>query len=221
MGRQTTVDRGAEFISAAAYLVWLKSKMLLPSHEQSQDPVDKYDYPHFEVIHHLMDYCRFKKAAKELGERQEKQQACYFRGIESPEWKKPMGIDHVSLDDLAQLFKEMMGRAVQTKLQIHEENWRVSDKIHLIRNLMQEREMFPLEQLFPLINHVWKSLFLSSHSWSSWKRASWLLFTSKLQIIWLLLVGKTIRGLFMTKELGFFSRRNRRESPFGSLPNRS
>ena len=113
------------------------------------DPVDKIDDPHFEIIHHLMDYCRFKKAAKELGERQEKQQACYFRGIESPEWKRPMGIDHVSLDDLAQLFKEMMGRAVQTKLQIHEENWRVSDKIHLIRRWLQEQEVFPLEHLFP------------------------------------------------------------------------
>jgi segregation and condensation protein A len=141
------LEKGAEFIGTAAYLVWLKSKTLLPSLEQSFDSEEELEDPHFEIIHHLIDYCRFKQAAKELALRQEKQQACYFRGIEVPEWKKPLGIDHISLEELSQLFKEMMSRAAQLPPPIQEENWRVSDKIRVIRRWLQENLSFPLALL--------------------------------------------------------------------------
>lgn len=142
------LERGAEFIGTASYLIWLKSKTLLPCHDQEIVEEDLVEDPHFEIIHHLLDYCRFKQAAKELALRQEKQQACYFRGIDIPEWKKPLGLDHVSLEELSLLFKEMMGKAAQTKTQIHEENWRVCDKIRILRRLLLERSGFPLAELF-------------------------------------------------------------------------
>jgi segregation and condensation protein A len=142
-------ERGAEFIGSAAYLVWLKSKALLPSTEQSSDPKEQIEDPHFEIIHHLIDYCHFKQAAKELTFRQEKQQACYFRGVEATEWKKPIGIDHVSLEELSSLFREMMERAAKMiQPQIQEENWRVCDKIKEIRRLLQENPSFPFANLF-------------------------------------------------------------------------
>ena len=140
-------EKGVEFIATAAYLVWLKSKTLLPRHEQSLDLEEVIEDPNFEIIHHLIDYCRFKQAAKDLSSRQEKQQACYFRGIEVPEWKKPLGIDHVSLEELSQIFKEMMSRAVHTEPKIQEEIWRVSDKIRAIRHWLHERSLFPLAML--------------------------------------------------------------------------
>lgn len=142
------LEKGAEFIGMASYLVWLKSKTLLPSHEQEDLGLEEIiEDPHFEIIHHLIDYCRFKQAAKELTFRQEKQQSCYFRGIENPEWKKPLGIDHVSLEELSVLFKEMMQRASQAKPLIQEENWRVGDKIRIIRRWLQENVTFPLAHL--------------------------------------------------------------------------
>lgn len=142
------LEKGAEFIGTAAYLVWLKSKTLLPSHEQeTAGPEEVFEDPNFEIIHHLIDYCRFKQAAKELTSRQDRQQGCYFRGIDAPEWKKPLGIDHISLEELSQLFKEMMVRAEQTKPQIQEENFRVGDKIRLIRRWLLESISFPLSIL--------------------------------------------------------------------------
>jgi segregation and condensation protein A len=141
------LEKGSEFIHIAAYLVWLKSKALLPRHEQPSGLEEEIEDPHFEIIHHLIDYCRFKEAAKELSLRQEKQQACYFRGIEVPEWKKPLGLDHVSLEELCQIFKEMTNRAGQAGVKIQEENWRVSDKLRFIRGWLQERISFPLSLL--------------------------------------------------------------------------
>lgn len=142
-----TLEKGADFIGSAAYLIWLKSKNLLPGPIEIEEQ-DLVEDPHFEIIHHLLDYCRFKQAAKELATRQEKQQACYFRGVDTPEWKKPLGIDHVSLEELSGLFKEMIEKAGQQKPQIQEENWRVSDKIRSIRLFLQERSSFALAVLF-------------------------------------------------------------------------
>ncbi len=142
------LERGAEFIGTAAYLVWLKSKMLLPREEQTTELEETVEDPHFEIIHHLIDYCRFKQTAKELAVRQDNQQAHYFRGIGTFEWKKPLGIDHLSLADLAVLFKDMMSKAAEPKTQIEEENWRVSDKIRLIRHRLKEEPTFAFMQLF-------------------------------------------------------------------------
>ena len=149
ISENNALDRGAEFIGSAAYLVWLKSKRLLPSHEQPDEQEEcKIEDPHFEIIHHHIDYCRFKQAAKELTFRQEKQQACYFRGVDLPEWRKPLGIDHVSLEELSGLFKEMIQKASLTTAQIQEENWRVSDKIRFLRQTLQLSGTFSLSELF-------------------------------------------------------------------------
>jgi segregation and condensation protein A len=144
------IETGAEFIGLAAYLVWLKSKTLLPLYQEEplEESIEEDD-PNFEIIHHLIDYCRFKQTAKELGKRQEQQIACFFRGLpEAPLYKKPLGIDHIELDELALLFKEMMSRFEQAKPQIQEENWRVSDKIRSVRQIFKTQTQLPLEALF-------------------------------------------------------------------------
>jgi segregation and condensation protein A len=148
--QEKQVEKGAEFIGVTAYLMWLKSKMLLPKQEETV-VAEEEDDPHFEIIHHLIDYCRFKQTAKELAKRQEEQSACFFRGIPSSlEWKKPLGIDHLSLEELTGLFKEMMARTPASRPQIYEENWKVSDKIRFIRSLIQKADGFPLEDLFSI-----------------------------------------------------------------------
>ena len=145
------IDLGAGFIGNAAYLLWLKSKTLLPIHEKENDPLleEIEEDPNFDIIYHLLDYCRFKDAAKELADRGDRQSACFFRGInENADRKKPTGIDHISLDELSGIFKEMMTRSSNSKVQIHEENWRVSDKICLIRRLLKEETRIKMDTLF-------------------------------------------------------------------------
>ncbi len=144
------LDRGAEFIATTSYLVWLKSKMLLPQNELTLEIEEGLEDPHFEIIHHLVDYCHFKRATKELVKQQDKQTSLYFRGVDIPDWKKPLGIDHVSLQDLSQLFHEMVERARENRFAIEEENWRVCDKIVWIREELQRQPTFILKDLFHL-----------------------------------------------------------------------
>lgn len=142
------LDQGAEFIASTAALLWLKSKTLLPKSEQQEpSPEDEYD-PRFEVIHQLIDYCRFRQAAKDLAEREQQQSSFYVRGIEESEIRKNLGIAHLSLDDLAVMFRNVLSKAQTHKGTIYEEEWQVGDKIVFIRTLLMKQVSIPFGQLF-------------------------------------------------------------------------
>lgn len=142
------IDRGAEFIGSASYLIWLKSKMLLPEDQTVSEPEEEIDDPRFEIIHHLVDYCRFKRAGQELARQQDKQRQLYFRGIDTFEPKKLPGIDHLSLEDLSLLFQGMIERAAQHTGSIEEENWQIADKISVIRKRLSGQKSFDFADLF-------------------------------------------------------------------------
>lgn len=143
------IDAGAEFVGNASLLLWLKSKMLLPKHEQELIVGELEVDPRFEVIHQLLDYCRFKEAAKELSQMELRQNAHYLRGAD-PDFdpQKNMGIEHISLEELAQLFQQVLSKSVTYVGQIQEEEWKVSDKIRTVRFLLKEQGKIEFNQLF-------------------------------------------------------------------------
>lgn len=142
-----SVDEGAEFIGTAASLILLKSKMLLPKHEQVEMPIEEEIDPRFEIIHQLIDYCRFKDAAKALVERENQQGAFFMRGVDDIQESKTLGIEHLSLSDLAALFQQVLAKATYKEF-IHEEEWRVGDKLVLIRQLLKELGKIRFDVLF-------------------------------------------------------------------------
>lgn len=144
------LDVGAEFVGTLAALLWLKSRMLLPKHEQTLAGIeDEGPDPHFNVIHQLIEYCRFKEAGKELSHREQQQNAYYARGCGgNVEVKKPLGIEHLSLEDFATLFQDIMIKAKAHGGTITEEEYRVSDKIRLVKTLLKMRDAIPFTELF-------------------------------------------------------------------------
>lgn len=143
-----SVDGGAEFIGTASFLLWMKSKMLLPKHEQSTGEEEELD-PSFEIIHQLLAYCRFKEAAKDLAVREQQQSVFHLRAVgEIPEAKKGLGIEHLSVEDVAELFKEVLKRAPAEKGKIQEDIWRVGDKLKYIRHLFQSQDRVSFKGLF-------------------------------------------------------------------------
>jgi len=148
--RQPDIDSGAEFVSTLASLIWLKSKMLLPKHEQSTQEVEEEQIdPHFDVIHQLIDYCRFKQAGKELVQREYEQNAYFPRGVSgNSEVRQPLGIEHLSLDDLALLFRDAVAKAESHSGHVQEESFRVSDKIRWIRKLLKDPGQVLFDTIF-------------------------------------------------------------------------
>ena len=94
-------------------------------------------------------YCRFKQAAKDLVLRENEQSVYRPRGAEkSAESKKQLGIEHLGFRDLAGLFKQIASKAKHLKGQLHEEIWKVSDKITSLRGLLTFQRQIDFQELF-------------------------------------------------------------------------
>lgn len=143
------LDAGAEFIDHTGALLWLKSKTLLPPNPNDEETESYFKNSPLEILPHLIDYCRFKQAAKELGLREDGQGAYFVRGMIPTEddFPKPMGIERISLDELQELFSQMVAKAVTREPKIiREEPFRVADKIQLLRGIIREKEQFTFHQ---------------------------------------------------------------------------
>ncbi len=145
----SSVDVGAEFIATAAALVWFKSKTLLPKDEQPIDEINEEEDPHFEIIHHLVEYCRFKEAAKDLIDRERQQKGYYSRGLVTPaELKRPLGIDHLTLEDLTALFKEIALKSSSQRGTLSGETWKLADKLSELRDWLALRNKIYFKEIF-------------------------------------------------------------------------
>ncbi|OJU82387.1 MAG: hypothetical protein BGO10_01570 [Chlamydia sp. 32-24] len=142
------VSDGAEFIGSTSFMVWLKAKMLLPKQEQILIPDVEID-PQFTIIHQLIEYCKFKDAAKDLSEREKVQSNYYLRGglvhIETP---KSLGIQHLTVDELKLVFQNISEKNKEKIGIIEEDECHISDKITFIKNKLKTFTRFQLDELF-------------------------------------------------------------------------
>jgi segregation and condensation protein A len=98
----------AEFVAVGARLLLLKSRALLPS--EGEQPSDEDDGDPQGLIDAINEYRRFKEAAAYLGERDRAGQRSYTRSAAPPDVALPTGLDTVSVDALADLFREVLER---------------------------------------------------------------------------------------------------------------
>ncbi len=143
------IDEGAEFIGTTSSLLWWKSKQLLPADEKNENPEELDAELDWNIIPQLIDYCRFKQMAKELSHLEHQQSFHYFRGTDPvPAAKKQLGVDHLSLEDLASVFQQIVAKASRQVGHVADESWKVSDKIAYIRLCLQSSGPIKFEELF-------------------------------------------------------------------------
>lgn len=140
-------ETASDFILLIAQLVWLKSKSLLPPEPVEGDQIFIEDEKDFSIIHHLIDYSRFKQAALNFSEIESKQDAFFPRGVGQAEVKLPLGIETIQLDELASLFKDVIARAKNYTGTIQGEAFSVQDKIEWLSTHLKEKSI-PFITLF-------------------------------------------------------------------------
>ncbi|MFT4551800.1 MAG: segregation and condensation protein A [Chlamydiales bacterium] len=147
---ELSIDAGAEFLGTTASLMHIKSQMLLPRKLLVEDEAD-ID-PRFELVQQLLEYYQVKGLANDLSIKESQQSSYFSRGmIPFPsKGNRAMGIDHLSLCDLGDFFKEAMKKVSSRKgANVHEEEWRVSDKISWITKLVEKYGKISLLDIFP------------------------------------------------------------------------
>lgn len=105
-----TLDVSGEYLVMAATLLHIKSKMLLPPDEtDAEDEDDELD-TRDALIRRLLEYERYKEAAKELEERERLNRDVFTRGGRAPQVAREISFERISLFDLISAFQRVLDR---------------------------------------------------------------------------------------------------------------
>ena len=144
------LDIAGEFVVMAANLIYIKSRSLLPVHQQAPEEGVEEEDPRWELVRQLLEYKKFKDAAAHLGEREAVQSAIYNRIPEAPEFQGERPMAEVSIFDLINAFQKVLKRVSKTEdlREIFEENFTVSDKIEFVLKMTRAGVPLKFTELF-------------------------------------------------------------------------
>jgi segregation and condensation protein A len=145
--RMLDLELAGEFVVMAANLIYIKSRSLLPVHQQPAEDDAEEEDPRWDLIRQLVEYKKFKDAAAQLQRRELEQEGLIPRVLEKPNLTAPEALlkQEVSIFDLINAFRKVLKRLESKRedlREIFEENFTVSDKIeHIMSITLRERTM--------------------------------------------------------------------------------
>jgi segregation and condensation protein A len=143
------IDISADFLYMAATLIYIKSKMLLPT-EPTLPGEEQQEDPREQLVHQLLEHEKFKSAAQMLYERQQ---------IEAHVWSKPDRSLYeggeserevvVSLVDLVKVFQQVLERRSERRdIELERDEFTVGMMIRRLRQALTEGEQVRLVKFF-------------------------------------------------------------------------
>ena len=153
--RQFDLEVAGEFLVMASTLMYIKSRELLPVEKQAvvEGDDEEGEDPRWELIRQLVEYRKFKDAAAKLQLLEERQENTFPRvpgKIEFAAENVPAKPD-VGIFDLLNAVSGILKRFTEKEAsirQIYEDKWTVSEKIELVRRLIDERGTVKFSELF-------------------------------------------------------------------------
>ncbi len=148
--KSLNLDVAGEYLVMAAYLTHVKSQMLLPSTDETNEEEQAED-PRDELVAHLLEYKRYKEAAQNLGELPSLDRDVFVREdpdalIELPRTQQPLD---VSVAELVAAFREVLERTSgRDLLEIEPDRLSVKEKIREILERLKDREWVTFGALF-------------------------------------------------------------------------
>jgi segregation and condensation protein A len=151
--KQLDLEVAGEFIVMAATLIYIKSKMLLPT-DKDEEEGDGED-PRAELVRKLLEYQAFKEAAKELGLLQTergkvftRQITDYYLGELDP---ADVGVDTFSANffDLIVAFQNVLAKKEpKGEHEVFEEVISIEEKMIQIQSYLAEKKKVSFNDLF-------------------------------------------------------------------------
>ena len=150
--RLLNIALAGEFLVMAANLCYIKSRTLLPKHQQPPEEDAEDEDPRWDLIRQLIEYKKFKDAATFLQRRETEQQDIFHRVPEKIETDKDKErpLAEVSIFDLIRAFQGILQRFDDEDAfnEIVDERWTVSDKIDHLLHSVTPGESVKFSQLF-------------------------------------------------------------------------
>lgn len=130
--KEFDLEVAGEFVAMAATLIHIKSKMLLPQYDENGEIVETVD-PRKELVQKLLEYEKFKEAAKSLYERPLLNRDTWARGFRE---KIEVADDEIELEDNA-LFS-LIGSYRKAMKTLHKRIHKVNIKLQSIASRILE-----------------------------------------------------------------------------------
>jgi segregation and condensation protein A len=151
--RMLDLELAGEFVVMAANLIYIKSRSLLPVHQQPPDEEAEEEDPRWDLIRQLIEYKKFKDAAFQLHQRELHQETLIARIPEKPDFKETDALlkSEVGIFDLISAFQKVLKKLDNKRedlREIFEENYTVSDKIDHIMQTIETRQSIAFSTLF-------------------------------------------------------------------------
>lgn len=146
--KSMNIDVAGDFIVMAATLTQIKSKMLLPVHENEEDQED----PRLEIARPLAEYLRIKSAAERLAERYLLGEDTFVRspGQEEILADRQNEIITVGLFELIDAFQQILAKmSPDDKILITADSVSVKDRISQLVDIFEARGSVIFDALFP------------------------------------------------------------------------
>lgn len=139
--RMLDLNIAGEFLVMAATLLMIKSRLLLPVEERPAEEAEEAD-PRWDLVRQLVEYKKFKEAARHLELRELRQENIFARGLEPavPEDPDPsLSLGDVSLFDLIAALNASLKRLNNSEFgEIQDDRFTVADKIELVLRSVRE-----------------------------------------------------------------------------------
>jgi segregation and condensation protein A len=151
--RMLDLEIAGEFVVMAANLIYIKSRNLLPVHEQPPEEEVEEEDPRWDLIRQLIEYKKFKDAAFQLHQRELLQEGLIARAPERPDLRDADSLlkSEVGIFDLINAFQKVL-RKIEARREdlreIFEENFTVSDKIDVILRVVEPGGRLVFSELF-------------------------------------------------------------------------
>jgi len=142
------IDVAGDFIVMAATLTQIKSKMLLPIHENEDDQED----PRLEIARPLAEYLQMKSAAERLAERDLLGENIFARNPDQEELlaARQDEVLKLGLFELIDAFQQILKKiSPDDKVRIAADSISVKNRISQLVDIFESRESVTFEELFP------------------------------------------------------------------------
>jgi segregation and condensation protein A len=145
--RAIDIELAGEYLVMAALLAEIKSRMLLPRHEESDDEDD----PRAELVRRLQEYERFKQAAEDLNVIPRMERDTWQAQVRPPE-RNAAAPPELDLQELLFAFSEVMSRAeLFSSHHIQQEPLSVRERMGLLlERVRNATEYLDFQSLFTL-----------------------------------------------------------------------
>ncbi len=144
------IDLASEYLVMAATLAHIKSKMLLPKAPVDQEDEDEDDIdPRGELVRRLLEYQKYKNAARQLGESPVLGRDVFLRGAAAPTMDGPAPLAQVGVFKLFDAFQRLLSRTKQkAEHLIDVDRISISARILELTDILRGRGKMPFLELF-------------------------------------------------------------------------